>query len=77
MKKYAAIFKKRELMVGMYQVRGYLVTMVHSNCSVEMTSPIPGKAEENQLKQAVGTSTRYDEYMKKTESLWNQQKVCV
>ena len=61
----------------MYRVRGYLVTRVHSNFMVEMTLLLPGVAEEDQLKQAVGTSTSYDEYMKKAESLWNQQKVCV
>ena len=52
-------------MVGIYRVRGYLVTRVHSNFMVGMTSLIPGVAEEDQLKQAVGTSISYDEYMKK------------
>ena len=77
LKKYDVVYEKRELMVEIYQVRGYLVTRVHSNFMVGMTLLIPGVAEEDQLKQAVGTSTSYDEYMKKAESLWNQQKVCV
>ena len=75
--KYAVVSKKRDLMIGMHRVHGYLVTRVHSHFFVGMTSLIPGVAEEDQLKQAVGNSTSYDEYMKKAESLWNQQKVCV
>ena len=62
---------------GMHRVYGYLVMRVHSNFMVGITSLMPGVAEEDQLKQAVGTSTNYDEYTKKAESLWNQQKVCV
>ena len=47
----------------MYQVRGYLVMRVQSNFLVPL---IPGVVEEDQLKQALGTSTSYDEYMKKS-----------
>ena len=75
--KYAVISKKRELMIGMHRVHGYLVTRVHSHFLVGMTLLISGVAEEDQLKQTVGTSTNYDEYTKKAESLWNQQKLCV
>ena len=77
LKKYDVVYEKRELMVGIYRVRGYLVRRVHSNFMVGMTSLIPGVAEEDQLKQAVCTSTSYDEYMNKAVSLCNQQKVCV
>ena len=72
--KYPVIIEKKELMVGMYRLRGYLVTRVQSNFLVPLN---PGVPEEDQLKQALGTSTSYDEYMKKADSIWNQQKVCV
>ena len=82
--KYAVTTMKRELMIGIHRVNGYLVTRVHPKLMSEIhqadgncINRIPGVAEEDQLKQAVSTSTNYVEYMKKAKSLWNQQKVCV
>ena len=50
LKKYDVVYEKRELMVRIYRVRGYLVTRVHSNFMVGMTLLLPGVAEEDQLK---------------------------
>ena len=64
-------------MSGMHRVHGYLITRVHSNFMVGITLLISGVAEEDQLKHAVGTSTNYDEYMKKPNHFGiNRRYVC-